>query len=257
MQRGTIALVGSGEYLPAMEPVDRWLLQRLPAAPRVACLPTAAGTEGQARIRYWVDLGINHFRRLGAQVEGVPVIDRATAEDSGCAERVRMANFVYLSGGKPTYLYDTLAGTAVWEAILDVLKAGGVLAGCSAGAMICGQQSIPWGRHPGFNLLPGAVIMPHYDELPGRFATLLKLWLARRATLVGIEGNTALVLSQFNQDELASNPASEGFDPVARVIRRPASNAALHLQIVGAGGVTLWGPSGPMRYTDGQQLLWG
>ena len=73
---GTLALVGSGEYLPPMEPVDRQLLQTVPANPRVVCLPTAAGTEGPERIAYWSDLGVNHFRRLGADALAVPVIDR-------------------------------------------------------------------------------------------------------------------------------------------------------------------------------------
>jgi cyanophycinase len=233
MMGGTLALVGSGEYLPPMERVDRWLRALLPDAPRVACLPTAAGMEGRARIQYWMDLGVNHFGRLGAAVEAVRVTDRASAEDAECAARVRAANFVYLSGGKPTYLYDTLAGTPVWSAILEILAQGGVLAGCSAGAMICGARAVPWGRHPGFNLLPGAVIMPHYDELPRRFAHLLKVWLARRGTLVGIDGNTALVMS----DGAEGGPA--------------------RLQVLGAGGVTVWASRGPMRYGDGQAVPWG
>ena len=71
-----LALVGSGEYLPAMEAVDRTLLDRLPEAPRVVCLPTAAGTEGPERIAYWSRLGVEHFTRLDAQAEAVPVVDR-------------------------------------------------------------------------------------------------------------------------------------------------------------------------------------
>ena len=47
-----LALVGSGEYLPAMAPVDRNLLARLDETPRVVCLPTAAGTKGPERIDY-------------------------------------------------------------------------------------------------------------------------------------------------------------------------------------------------------------
>ena len=50
---GTLALVGSGEYLPPMESVDRCLLSRLTGPARVACLPTAAGREGAERIEYW------------------------------------------------------------------------------------------------------------------------------------------------------------------------------------------------------------
>ncbi len=43
----TIALVGSGEYLPPMEAVDRDLIRRLEKPARVVCLPTAAGKEVQ------------------------------------------------------------------------------------------------------------------------------------------------------------------------------------------------------------------
>ncbi len=261
--QGTIALVGSGEYLPPMEPVDRWLLQRVPGPPHVVSLPTAAGAEGRARVNYWMDLGVSHFQRLGAQAEGVPVIDRASAEDSGCAQRIREANFVYLSGGKPNYLYDTLAGTAVWGAILEVLNGGGVLAGCSAGAMVCGQRAVPRGRHPGFNLLPGAVIIPHYDELPHcdelpvRVASLLKVWLARRATLVGIDGNTALAVSQLHKDEIPPGSTPAIHRTIERSAREPLVPTALRLQIIGAGSVTIWGSSGPIRYCGGEELWWG
>ena len=68
-----LALVGSGEYLPPIEAVDRALLERLDGPARVVCLPTAAGTEGAERIRYWSELGVRHFARLGAAAEAVGV----------------------------------------------------------------------------------------------------------------------------------------------------------------------------------------
>ncbi len=45
-----LALVGCGEYLPPMEPVDRYLLGQLKKQTHVIFLPTAAGTEGEKRI---------------------------------------------------------------------------------------------------------------------------------------------------------------------------------------------------------------
>jgi cyanophycinase len=159
-----LALVGSGEYLPPMEPVDRQLIDKLNAEPRVVCLPTAAGQEGEERIRYWRDLGIRHFSRLGAQVESLPIIDRAGAQDTHWAERIGEANFVYLSGGRPDYLYRTLKDTPAWQAILAVHQRGGVVAGCSAGAMIMGARLLGFpGLQPAFELIPGAVIVPHFD----------------------------------------------------------------------------------------------
>jgi len=222
-----LALVGSGEYLPQMEAVDRYLLGLLMTETHVVCLPTAAGTEGHERIRYWSELGKAHFSRLGVQVEALPVIDQPSANDSELVERIRQANFIYLSGGKPDYLYRTFVDSLAWEAILEVLKKGGVLAGCSAGAMIMGGH-IPGfpGLKPAFGLVPGVVIMPHFDEIPGVIVNALRLLVRDHQTLLGIEGNTALV---GNED---------GY------------------QVVGSGGVVVWNQTGKKRYIEGQAVSW-
>ncbi len=193
---GTLALVGSGEYLPPMDPVDRFLLSCLPGPADVVCLPTAAGKEGPERIAYWSNLGTGHFTHLGAgRVDALPVIDRPSAENPDYAERIRGANFVYLSGGKPDYLYNTLENTPVWQAIVSVLERGGVVAGCSAGAMIFGARTATGfftGTQKTFGFLEDAFVMPHFDEMPGWIANLVPA-LVKDLTLVGVEGNTALV----------------------------------------------------------------
>ena len=75
-----IAMVGSGEYLPEMEPVDRYLMEQLGEPARVTCLPTAAGTEGAERIAYWSDLGVEHFTAMGDALEkSVEAYNRAIA----------------------------------------------------------------------------------------------------------------------------------------------------------------------------------
>jgi cyanophycinase len=195
-EKGTLALVGSGEYLPPMEPVDRYLMSCLAGPANVVCLPTAAGTEGSERIAYWSNLGSSHFSRLGArQVEALAVIDRPSAQNEAFAGRIEAANFVYISGGKPDYLYNTLNGTPVWQAIVNVLERGGVVAGCSAGAMIFGART-PTGfftsTQKAFGFLENAFVMPHFDEMPGWISRLVPA-LVKDMTMVGIEGNTALV----------------------------------------------------------------
>jgi cyanophycinase len=196
---GTLALTGSGEYLPPMQPVDRWLISQLTEPARVVCLATAAGTEGQARLEYWNQLGIAHFTALGAaSVEAPPVTAKADAENPALAARVEAANFVYLSGGKPNYLYQTLKDTPVWRAILTVLNKGGVVAGCSAGAMVFGEKiassPLNWSLQDGFGLLPAMFIIPHYNEIP-RFVKSGLPYVGRSLSLAGIEGNTSLVCS--------------------------------------------------------------
>jgi cyanophycinase len=217
-----LALVGSGEYLPPMESVDRELLARLGKSPRVVCLPTAAGREGPERIGYWSRLGVEHFTRLGAPAEALPVIDRASADDSALAEAIAAADFVYLSGGKPDYLHQTLAGSRAWKAILSVLARGGLLAGCSAGAMVLGERFFGFpGWNAGFNLAPGITVIPHFDEIPSAMTHSIRLLAGRQLIVAGIEGNTALV--------------------------RDGSRC----EVLGSGGVTIWNGAGKTRYTAG------
>ena len=189
-----LALVGSGEYLPEMEAVDRFLLEHLPANPQVVCLPTAAGTEGDERIRYWSELGLAYFNRLGVKASALQVIDSVSANDRRYAEQISLADFVYFSGGKPDYLYRVLNGSLTWQAVKTVLERGGLVAGCSAGAMIMGERIpglVKWQR--GFGLVPHAVIIPHYDEVPNSFLNAIKLITGIKSVIVGIEGFTALV----------------------------------------------------------------
>src|SRR5256885_12047160 len=101
---GPTALVGSGEFLPAMEAIDAGLLAGRPA--RAVFLPTAAGPEGPERVAYWLRLGADHYRRLGVEPVPLAVVDRRDADDPTLAAEVAGAGPVYLSGGDPGYLAD-------------------------------------------------------------------------------------------------------------------------------------------------------
>ena len=222
-----LALVGSGEYLPPIASVDRELIRRLAAPVRVVCLPTAVGTEGDERIDYWSRLGVDHITSLGVQAQALPVIDRASADDPALAAAVAQANFVYLSGGKPDYLHRTLDGGLVWQAILSVLASGGLLAGCSAGAMILGEKFFGFpGWKPGFAFLPGATIIPHYDEIPENMIRPLHLVAGKDLTILGIDGSTALV------------------------------QTGEQYEVLGRGGVTVWNRTGKIRHTAGPLSSW-
>lgn len=191
-----LALVGSGEYLSGMDGVDRHLLDLFDKPPKVVCLPTAAGTEGEAKIDDWTRRGVEHFTRLGADAEAVRVWDRETANDADFAARISSADFVYLSGGKPAYLYDTLNDTLAWQAIKSAIDGGGLLVGCSAGAMIQGEvfAGFPRSRQQeGFGLWPGVNVIPHFDEIPSAMVASMRLLVGKRITVIGVEGNTALL----------------------------------------------------------------
>jgi cyanophycinase-like exopeptidase len=199
-----IALLGSGEYLPVMQPIDAHLLKAArkdQARPRVACLPTAAGREGQPSWRKWMVMGERHFRDLNAEVTALPVIDRASANATRWATEITRADLIYFSGGDPHYLYKTLRDTAVWHAIGAARERGAALAGCSAGAMILGHE-LPNFRAAGltqtraFGLLPVRLIFPHFDrwrDWRGPALSVLRAQLNARDVVLGIDEDTALV----------------------------------------------------------------
>src|SRR4051794_8996552 len=133
---GPVALVGSGEFLPAMAEVDAGLLAATGRRqPRVVLLPTASWPDGDEVFRRWAAMGVEHFRGLGAEVEPLLVRDRFDADDPGHVQAIGEADLVYLSGGKPGHLTESLAESPVGMALVAAHERGTILAGCSAGAM--------------------------------------------------------------------------------------------------------------------------
>jgi len=196
---GPLALVGSGEYLPVLEHVERLLLDGRP--PRFVQLATAAAPEGPASIARWHELGRASAERLGVQQVVVPVVDRVSADDAELAGLVEGAGLVYLSGGNPPFLAATLRGTAVWRAIEAAWRGGAALAGCSAGAMAL-TAHVPDIRHPrrpaqvGLSAVPHVRVLPHFDRFAGRLPDLVLRFLVDTpdgVTVLGIDEDTALV----------------------------------------------------------------
>lgn len=198
----TLALVGAGEFLPAMQVVDEHLLA-VSGGRRVVIVPTASAPDGAGVPERWATMGEDHFRALGARVDAVLALTRADCELESIADRIAAADLVYFSGGKPDYLYSVLQGTASWASVLTVLERGGVVAGCSAGAMILGaylpvlrlRPHLGGGRFwsPAFGLVPDTVVIPHFNEIP---RTLRRAWIAlrpRHTRVAGIDRGTALV----------------------------------------------------------------
>jgi cyanophycinase len=199
VSRGPLALVGSGEYLPVMTGMEGMLLTGRP--PRYVQIPTAAAPEGEVTLKYWLDLGAAQAERLG--VEQVPVVvrDRQEADDPEFAARIAGAGLIYLSGGSPTYLAETLRGTRVWQAIVAAWQAGSALAGCSAGAIavtswVPAMRSPGREPDPGLGVLPHLRVLPHFDKMISWVPDLLGRATARLpagATVVGIDEDTAMV----------------------------------------------------------------
>lgn len=196
---GPIALVGSGEYLPVMLEVERGLLAGRPK--RYVQIPTAAAPEGPEVLARWTRLGAEQAARLG--VEQVPVLvhGRGDADDPAHLAAVAGAGLVYLSGGNPAHLAQSLRGSALWAAILAEWQAGAALAGCSAGAMamtgwVPHVRALHRPADPGLGLLPHLRVIPHFDKMLGwapDLVTRVLLHAPTGVTVLGIDEDTALV----------------------------------------------------------------
>jgi cyanophycinase len=219
---GLIALVGGNEFRPECEAMDRSLLARIGTNPRVIVLPTAAGRENPALA---AENGIRHFQRLGARGEAAMVVDPATARDGKFLGTIQNADLVYLTGGDPVYLLETLGNSAAWEAALEVWKSGRCLAGSSAGAMVLGGRMWAPGQgwRNGLGLVPRLAVIPHQTRLASLWdAKRMRASLPEEITLVGIDEATALV-----------GPPWEA---------------------VGMGKVFIYGPDQPAVFTQGQSV---
>ena len=150
--------------LPVMKEVDRYLLDSLHLdgrKPRVVCLPTAAGREGDSSINRWSNMGIQHFTELGADVNALRIIDQDSANDPHWEPFLEEADLIYFSGGDPGYLYQTMKASRAWSAAQRAWQRGAIYAGCSAGAMILAKRMPSFrlaGTQEGFGIVPATFI---------------------------------------------------------------------------------------------------
>lgn len=205
---GPVALLGSGEFLPGMEGLDRRLLLGRPQ--RVVHLPTAAGQESGRRLRYWRDLAQRHFEEnLGVEVETLGVLDLNSANDPRNVAMLDGAGLIYLSGGNPGYLAAALRGTDAMARIQDLWSAGTALAGCSAGAAaltaVAPDVRSGEGSGQGLAIVPGMTVIPHYDAMR-RWRRGMARQFTERApdgvTVVGIDEHTAIVTDDLVRYEV-------------------------------------------------------
>ena len=201
---GSLALVGSGEYLPAMAAFEKSLIDdgiKNGKQPLYIQIPTAAGRESESRLNYWKELGKTQADSLNIESIFLPIFTREDAYNMEYVNKIKNNALIYMSGGDPHYLAETLIGTPLWDAIYENWQSGGSLAGCSAGAMVLSAQ-IPNFRFSkkeptvGLNLIPNIRVIPHFNKffkwIPESAAKIL-LHVPDNTILIGVDELTAIV----------------------------------------------------------------
>ncbi len=192
---GFLVLQGGDEFRGAMAHSDLRALALAggPSIP-VRILPTAAAPD-QNHERAG-ETGVRWFKSLGARdVCTVPVIDPAAANYPDLVTALRAARLIYLLGGFPDFLAETLHGSQSWEAIVQAYRTGAVLAGSSAGAMVLGGHFYEPRRgtvRPGLGLLPDLCMIPHHNASGRRWVSRL-IGLLPETTLVGLDEQTGII----------------------------------------------------------------
>ena len=227
MVSGRLALVGGDEFRPGCESMDTAILTATgKSSPVVLIVPIAAAFENPARA---ADNGVRHFRALGADAAPLMALGLDHAMDAGMAAEAESADIVYLTGGSPSHLLDTLRDSLLLGGIQAMLERGGTLAGSSAGAMVMGSRMRfrEWRRTLG--IAAGIATLPHHERADPD--TVLE---ELRSSVLRVQGAPCLT-------------AVFGIDGAAGVLSGPGGWTAL-----GAGRVTVYEGGGWRRFEHGE-----
>ena len=192
---GYIVLEGGAEFGGQMAKPDQRAIE-LAGGPqaRISIIPTAAAPDNNYQ-RAGRN-GVNWFTQLGASnVESLPLIDKASANNPNIVSTLRQSQLIYLLGGFTGYLGQTLMGSASWKAMLDAYENGAVIAGSSAGAMVLCQYYFDPSTNrvaEGLGLVPNTCVLPHHNTFGKRWVAQLTKLLPD-AVLLGIDERTAMI----------------------------------------------------------------
>ncbi len=192
---------GGAEFGGQMSVPDRRAIE-LAGGPdaRISIIPTAAAPDNNHSRAG--NNGVRWFRSLGAtNVELLPLIDTASANDAGIVASIRQSRLIYMLGGFTGYLGETLKGSESAKAMLDAYEAGAIIAGSSAGAMVMCQHYFNPERGQvveGLNFVPNSCVLPHHNTFGKRWAAQLGKLLPK-AILLGIDEQTGMLDENGNK----------------------------------------------------------
>lgn len=165
---GILLLEGGCEFQGRMEDPDKKALAIVGGKnAKVVIIPTAAAPDKNSKRAG--NNALKWFRKLGAKnISVLPIIDKESANDPVLSAQLDQANLIYILGGFPGYLDQTLRESRCLDTLLKTYDKRAVLAGSSAGAMVLCE----WYFDPavkkikkGFGVLKDVILIPHHDTL--------------------------------------------------------------------------------------------
>ena len=201
--KGSLVIIG-GNLRPANGPVWERIIQLAGGkGARIAVFASASGTPERSGKSL-----VERLNSYGAKAFFVPVAVKlsgsnyqAAADDRGLAEAVRNANGAFFAGGDQSRITRALrhedgSNTRVLDALWDMYRRGGVIAGSSAGAATL-KLGVEEGEEitDGLGFVGDDVFIDQHLLVRGRFARMLPAMLKKGYKLgLGIDEDTAMVV---------------------------------------------------------------
>ena len=245
--RGSLVIIG-GNLRPDNADVWQRIVQ-LAGGPgaRVAVLPSAAadpGPVGEAVVGFLKQYGADAFL-VPLAVKLADSDFRKVADDPALAAAVRGAGGVFFVGGDQARITQALvredgSRSAVLDAVWDLYRNGGVVAGSSAGAAIMSSTmfyappatvfatlrgGVTEGREiaPGLGFIGDDVFVDQHLLVRGRFARMIPAMLKKGYKFgLGIDENTAMVVDNRRRVEIVGHKGALLID-LTRATTDPAS----------------------------------
>lgn len=228
--KGKLLIIGGALRYDNQQVWQRLIQEAGGANAQFAVIPTASGNPNKA-----AQLVVDNIKAYGANAYVVPLSEKLLDENGKSqsqrlthslewAEKIKKSQGIYFTGGDQNRitraLYDADGkATPLLEAIWDMYRRGGIIAGTSAGAAIMSEtmfanagsvlKTLQQGAHRGkeFNrglgfIGPGILVDQHLI-IRGRFARMLPVMQAESIPLgLGIDENTAMLIQQQREMEV-------------------------------------------------------
>ena len=194
MAQPLVALVGGDEFRPRTTTSTSTCSSGSERdVPRVAILPTAAREMRPALPRSTASAT---SRRLGAEAIAVMAVDKPSANDERLVAELDGVDLVYLAGGDPLYLLETLRDSLLWQRLSAPLSTRDAPLPAPAPARWCWARR--WategsGRRRSACCRASAPCRTSRNGAQDALPRLEKRSVERGLTLLGIDGATGCV----------------------------------------------------------------
>lgn len=192
---GRIVLAGGAEFSGRMRDLDLRALDHAGGAGAAVSIVAAAAAPDNNQDRAGAR-GVDWFRSLGAtDVACCGIVDPASADDPREVESLLHAGLIYLLGGFPAHLAETLQHSRSWRAAIRACNSGAVIAGSSAGAMVLGEHFYDPAAstlRPGLGLIGSTLVIPHHERNGTSWAPRLES-LAADSLFLGLDESTGII----------------------------------------------------------------